>query len=215
VWALLKGLDGIIADIAAHVAALDVAREKAFGLSREVVRVSSTTIKHVHRGEIAEARKKLAEAGALTAEMLAAVADTPALRYTGFVIDSEKEYAEAALVVAAICGEPAPRPEDLGMDEVAWLNGLAEVVGELRRHVLDLIRAGRPGDAEGFLALMEDIYLHTLSFDYPNALTAGLRSRNDAARGLLERTRGELTMSLQQDALARRLAGLQGPAGDA
>jgi len=137
------------------------------------------------------------------------VAGYPQLRYGGFVVDAEKEYAEAALVVAAITGERAPGPDDLGIDDVAWLNGLAEVVGELRRHVLDLIRSGRAQSAEGYLALMEDIYLYAVSFDYPNAVTAGLRSRTDAARGLLERARGELTMSLKQDELTRRIASLQ------
>ncbi|MCX7599521.1 MAG: hypothetical protein N2512_11755 [Armatimonadetes bacterium] len=205
----LKGLDEIVERVYAHVAAIDAAREEAFRLSREVVRAASTTIKHMHRGEVEEARARLGEAGELVEQMLAAVADYPQLRYVGFVVDAEKEYAEAALVLAAITKEKAPGPEDLGIDEIAWLNGLAEVVGELRRHILDLIRGGRARDAEGYLALMEDIYLHTVSFDYPNAITAGLRSRTDAARGLVERARGELTMALEQDELTRRIAALR------
>ena len=207
--ALLEGLDDIVKRVYAHVAAIDEAREEAFRLSREVVRAASTTIKHMHRGELDEARARLAETGELVGQMLTAVAGYPQLRYGGFVVDAEKEYAEAALVVAAITGERAPGPDDLGIDDVAWLNGLAEVVGELRRHVLDLIRSGRAQSAEGYLALMEDIYLYAVSFDYPNAVTAGLRSRTDAARGLLERARGELTMSLKQDELTRRIASLQ------
>lgn len=205
----LEGLDDIVRQVYGHVAAIDGAREEAFRLSREVVRAASTTIKHMHRGEVEEARARLAEAGELVAQMLAAVADYPQLRYVGFVVDAEKEYAEAALVLAAITREKAPGPSDLGIDEIAWLNGLAEVVGELRRHILDLIRGGHAREAEGYLAVMEDIYLHTVSFDYPNAITAGLRSRTDAARGLVERARGELTMSLKQDELTRRIAALQ------
>ncbi len=202
---MLEGLEGIIQQIYTNMTGTDSAREQAYKLSREVVRSASATIKHCHRGENDQAHALLAETGRLTAEMITSVASTPALRHTGFVIDSEKEYAEAAITLAAILGGAVPGPDELGIDATAWINGLSEVVGEMRRHVLDLIRAGRARDAEAYLALMEDIYYHTMSFDFPNAVTAGLRNRTDAARGAIERTRGDLTLALQQAELATRL----------
>ena len=202
---MLEGLDGIIQQIYNNMTGTDSAREQAYKLSREVVRSASQTIKHCHRGENEQAHAMLAETGRLTAEMITSVSATPALRHTGFVIDSEKEYAEAAITLAAIIGGPVPGPDELGIDATAWINGLSEVVGEMRRHVLDLIRAGAARDAEAYLALMEDIYYHTMSFDFPNAVTAGLRNRTDAARGAIERTRGDLTLALQQAELATRL----------
>jgi translin len=203
--ALLAGLQEIIAALSHQLAALDAAREQALRLSRELIRCAAVAIKHLHRGELCQARAQLAQATDLLSQLKQAAAPYPALLASGFVVDAEKEYAEAALLIAALAGEPAPAPEQLGVDPVAWLNGLAEVVGELRRHVLDLIRLGRAPQAEPFLALMEDIYYHTLSFDYPSAVVGGLRSRTDAARGSLERTRGELTMALQQAELQASL----------
>ena len=206
---MLDGLESVIAQVDQHLAALDEAREKAFKLSREVIRSAAATIRHVHREDPKAAEEGLKQTGGLVQEMLAAVAEHPVLRFAGFVQDAEKEYSEAAIFVAAIAGRPAPPPDELGVDMVAWLNGLCEVVGELRRHVLDLIRRGQPEAAERFLGLMEDIYHHTMAFDYPNAITAGLRSRTDQARGAIERTRGELTMAIQNRELIEHMTRLR------
>ncbi len=188
---------------------LDAAREKAYKLSREIVRCSSVTIKHVHREELDEARRQLAATAALVAEMQNALSDTPELARGGFVADAEKEYVEAAIVIACIAGEEVPDYETLGVCGAVWLNGLAEVVGELRRHVLDLIRLAEPERAEEFLAAMDDIYQIIMSFDYPDAVSLGLRRRSDAARGMVERTRGDLTNALRQASLEKRLGQLE------
>lgn len=193
---------------------LDRAREEAYGLSRQVVRASSVAIKHAHRQEMDEARAQLAEARELNSRMLQAAADAPQLRYGGFIHDSEKEYCEAAMVLAALSGEPLPGPDELGVYFVSWINGLAEVVGELRRHVLDLIRMDQSQEAESVLETMDTIYHMILSFDYPNAISQGLRGRSDAARGLVERTRGDLTNALRASKLERRMADLEGKLGE-
>jgi len=202
---MLSRLDEIVEAMREHCDALDRAREQAYVLSRQVVRASSVAIKHAHRQEIPEAREQLAEARRLTQAMLGAVAEAPELRFGGFVHDSEKEYCEAAMVIAALTSEVLPTPEELGVYPVAWINGLAEVVGELRRHVLDLVRTGRAAEAEAHLGNMENIYQTILSFDYPNAISQGLRGRSDAARGLVERTRGDLTNALQANRLEQRM----------
>jgi len=194
--------------------ALDRAREEAYVLSRQVVRASSVAIKHAHRQEMELAREQLAEARALTHRMLDALADAPELRFGGFVHDSEKEYCEAAMTLAALNDEVLPTPEELGVYAPAWLNGLSEVVGELRRHVLDLIRRDRVSEAEKHLGDMETIYHTIMSFDYPNAISQGLRGRSDAARGLIERTRGDLTNALQASRLEHRMRELEGKLGE-
>ncbi len=211
---MLEGLDEIMRRIDEKLSQMDQAREQAYQLSRHVVREASAAIKSAHRGQMDAARDGLQRTGDLVRHMLSVAAPWPQLRYAGFVTDAEKEYAEAAVVIAAMAGEPAPDPADLGIDEVAWLNGTAEAVGELRRHVLDLIRQGRPEDAEPYLSLMEDLYSWAMAFDYPNAITAGLRSRSDQARGAVERTRGELTLALQNQQLIRHLQRAYGQASD-
>jgi translin len=207
---LLDRLEDIVSDLTKKLAELDAAREQVLRLCRDVVRSAAITIKHVHRGDMDAARNQLAETAVLVDQMLRVAEPWGLLRYARFVLDAEKEYCEAALVVAAIAGEPASAPQQLGVDPIAWLNGLAEVVGEMRRHCLDLIRAERLPEAENCLGLMEDIYHRVMLFDLSDALTGGLRSRVDQARAALERTRGELTMALAHAHLADRLRKMEG-----
>ena len=203
---MLSGLDNICERIGQHFDRQDSAREKAYTLSRQVVRNASTTIKSIHRDQIDEARQLLAETARLTAEMLAALQDVPELRYGGFVGDAEKEYAEAAITLSAVTDVPLPTPEGLQIDYAAWINGLAEAGGEFRRCVLDLIRRDELDRAETFLGALDEIYHTVIGFDYPNAISRGLRNRGDALRGMVERTRGDLTNALRQARLERRLA---------
>jgi translin len=212
---MLTGLEEITEQIRGQFDLLDAAREKAYEGSRQVIRSASVTIKHVHRSEMPEARAQLAETRRLTHEMLGAVAQAPELRYGGFVSDAEKEYVEAAVVLACIAGEPLPSPEDLGVYPAAWLNGLAEVVGEFRRYVLDRIRTDDNERAELFLEAADSIYQIIMTFDYPNAISLGLRSRSDAARGLVERTRGDLTTALRAGRLEKRMIELENKLNEA
>lgn len=207
--AILSGVEKTADAIREQLDVLDTVREKAYKLSREIVRASSITIKHMHRNEVDEARGQLGATAALVAEMQEALADASQLSRGGFVADAEKEYVEAAIVIACMAGDEVPDHATLGVCGAVWLNGLAEVVGELRRHVLDLIRMGEPERAEGFLAAMEDIHQIIMSFDYPDAITLGLRRRSDAARGMVERTRGDLTNALRQASLEKRLGQLE------
>ena len=173
------------------------------------MRLASSCIKSIHRNQPQQAEQLLEETRRSTAQMLGAFSDQPALRYGGFVGDAEKEYAEAAITCAVIGGQPLPTPEELEMDYAPWLNGLAEVGGEFRRHVLDLIREDHPELAEKYLEAMNEIYHTIMGFDYPNAISYGLRGRSDALRGMIERTRGDLTNALRQARLEQRLAQLE------
>jgi translin len=206
---VLEGMNEIAEGIRQRFDVLDEGREQAYVLSRQVVRLASSCIKSVHRNEHEEARQLLAETAETNAQMLVALANCDELRWGGFVSDASKEYVEAALVIAGILGDPLRGPAELGVDNASWLNGLAEAAGEFRRHVLDLIRHGDVERAEAFLAIMDDIYHLVLGFDYPNAISLGLRGRSDAVRGFVERTRGDLTNALRQDRLEQRLAGLE------
>ncbi len=206
---ILSGVEQTADVIREELNGLDAAREQAYKLSRGIVRSASITIKHMHREEVDEARRQLGETGTLVAKMQEALADAPQLGGGGFVGDAEKEYVEAAIVIACIAGEQVPAHTQLGVSGAVWLNGLAEVVGELRRHVLDLIREGAPERAEEYLAAMDDIHQIIMSFDYPDAISLGLRRRSDAARGMVERTRGDLTNALRQASLERRLGELE------
>ena len=142
--------------------------------------------------------------------------ENPELYFAGFLSDARKEYSEANITLAVISSGEVPQPEDLGVDPAAFLNGLAEVIGELRRYILDALRRDSYQRCEELMDVMDEIYGILVSVDFPEAVTGGLRHSTDAMRGVLERTRGDLTLALRQHQLEVRLArweGQQPPAG--
>ena len=196
----------------------NAAREETLALSREIIRTSANTIRAVHRSEFALAAEMLGQAHAAASRLRRRLQDKPALYGTGYVHDCQKELAEAAVTLALVKGDPVPAPQEIGVEIPAYLNGMGEAVGELRRHVLDVIRGGDLERGETILQRMDDIYSALVTFDYPDAMTGGLRRTTDSVRGILERTRGDLTASLRQDqlqaAIARALAALAPNAAD-
>jgi len=130
----------------------------------------------------------------------------PSVYHAGFLHDAEKEYAEARATNALIRGTDLPGPEEIGVGDAAYLNGLAEAIGELRRHALDTMRQGNLARGEQLLQAMDDIYYVLVSMDYPDALTGGLRRTTDVARSIMERTRGDLSLTLIQQNLQDAIA---------
>jgi translin len=203
-------LEVLTEKIRATLDAKNAARETGLALSREIIRTSANTIRAVHRGEFTEARGMLERARSANGRLIDALAGHADLSGAGYVHDCQKELAEAAITLALVAGEPLPPPESLPVEYPAFLNGMGEAVGELRRHVLDVIRSGDMPRAEAMLQHMDDIYCALVTFDYPDALTGGLRRTTDSVRGILEKTRGDLTTSLRQDQLRAAIAeGLQ------
>jgi len=182
------------------------ARERALPLCRETVRHSANAIRAVHRADFAQAEELIGRARGLLADAKGHLRDHQDIYHAGFVHDAQKEYAEASATYAVIAGQPLPTPEGLAIELPAYLNGLGETVGELRRHLLDRLRSGDVDHCEGILAAMDDIYSVLVTMDYPDAMTGGLRRTTDAVRGILERTRGDLTVSVRQRELERKLA---------
>jgi translin len=199
-------LDGIMDRVRANFDAKHQARERALSLCRDTIRHAAMTIRAIHRGETEPARTLLAGARERLSAVRGALADHPDIFHAGFVHDAQKEYAEAALTVALVIGEPLPSPEDLGVEYAAFLNGMGEAVGELRRYLLDSLRHGEMDRSERYLAAMDEIYAVMVTVDYPDAITGGLRRTTDVTRGILEKTRGDLTMASRQRDLERRLA---------
>jgi translin len=183
----------------------NAAREAALTRSRELIRACATTIRSVHRHEWDNAQQLVQRAGELFRALMDETRRYPDIYWAGYVQDAQKEYVEALATLALTRGEPLPDPEALGVAPAPFLNGLAEAVGELRRFLLDQLRRGNTELGEPLLAAMDDIYDLLVTLDYPDALTGGLRRSTDVTRGILEKTRGDLTFALRQDALTRSL----------
>lgn len=191
--------------ILANLEGINAARERALAETRQIVRLSANCIRAAHRGDFDEADELLAQARAMQDDLSAELADYPSIYWSGYVRDAQKEYAEASLTLAILAGREWPEPEALGVEDAVYLNALAEVAGELRRAALDAMRRGDLERAEQLLEIMDDIYGLLVTVDYPDAVTGGLRRSTDMARGVLERTRGDLTVALQQHALTEAL----------
>lgn len=201
-----KNLEPLAEKIRLYFSAKDAAREKALRLSREIIRYSANTIRAVHRQEETSAKQLLASAKALLKELADDVLKkNNDLSYAGFVHDAQKELVEASCTLAIVSSQPLPEPEALGVSYPAYLNGLGESVGELRRYILDSLRRNDLSRCEELLSTMDDIYSVIMTMDFPEGITYGLRRTSDAIRGILERTRGDLTLALRQRELEEKL----------
>src|SRR2546425_10518887 len=189
----------------AHLDAKHQAREQALALTREVIRLSANAIRAVHRREFDAAEGLLAKAKTNLEQTEAALSQHRDIFHAGFVHDAQKEFAEAHCSLALIAGRPLPAPAALGVMAGCYLNGLGETVGELRRHLLDSLRAGDIQHCEESLTAMGDIHDVLVTMDYPEAVTSGLRRTADAMRAILERTRGDFTMAYAQRRLEQKL----------
>ncbi|MCL4489008.1 MAG: haloacid dehalogenase [Chloroflexi bacterium] len=201
----MQELDQIGEKVRRAFEAKNSARDAALATSRELIRHCALAIRATHRAEYEEASSLLTRAREIAALMKEHVAGYPDLYYTGYVQDALKELSEAHIVHGLIVSGTIPDPDTLGVDYAAYLNGLGEAAGELRRYILDVIRHDNPEKGEQVLASMEDIYSLLVTMDFPDALTGGLRRTTDMVRGVLERTRGDLTLTARQGKLEKTL----------
>ena len=202
-------LEAVVEAIRAELTGRSAAREQALALARETIRTSANAIRAIHRHELAKARAMADEAGQAIHRAVELLADHPDVLHAGFVHDAAKEFVEARVVLALVQGEPPPTPDELDVRGVTYLHGLAESVGELRRHLLDYLRRDEVERCEPLLERMDEVYALLVTIDFPDALTAGLRRSTDAVRGILEKTRGDLTVALRQRGLETRMAELE------
>ncbi len=202
---LSENLENIAEQVRSAFTELDAAREKALPCCREVIRNCSQAIRAVHRQELDKAAELLKMARNMLNDAEKTVVNYDELNYTGFFRDAQKEYAEGSILLSVVKGKPMPSPGELGIDNVAYLNGLGEAVGELRRYLLDSMRQGDVSRGEELLQIMDDIYSVLVTIDFPDAITGGLRRTTDMVRGVLERTRSDLTLIVRQKDLENRL----------
>lgn len=180
-------------------------RDQALSEARQLTRACSLAIRAVHRDEQEVMEGHLADARALADKLRSELVNYPDLYYAGYTQDALKEFVEASVTCALIQNQPLQTPGELRVEEATFLNGLAEVVGELRRRIMDILRSGYSEEAERLLNYMDEIYSVLVTMDYPDAITNGLRRQTDLARGIIEKTRGDVTFSLRGEHLTRAI----------
>jgi translin len=202
-------LDRIAEQIRQEFEARTGKRDKALAQARRLTRACSLAIRAVHRDEIDAMQQHLTEARQLAEGLSKGLSAHPDLYHAGYTQDALKEFVEASVTCALIQKQPLQTPKELGVLGPTYLNGLAEVVGELRRRTLDILRHGYSQEAERLLGIMDDIYSVLVTMDYPDAITNGLRRQTDLARGIIEKTRGDVTFSLRGEHLEQAIGQLQ------
>lgn len=202
-------LERVIGRITDYLGRKNQVRDVTLERSRGLIRFCANSIRATHRHEYDTARGLLAEAKEAARTMRDEAAAYPDIYHAGYLQDSLKELAEAAITLALVTHEPLPDPDDLSIEYAAYLNGLAEAMGEMRRYALDSMRRGDVEHAEELLTVMDEVYSHLVTIDYPDALTMGLRRTTDMVRGVTERTRGDLTTAMRQEKLQEALQALE------
>lgn len=205
----VEDLEAIAGELRPYFAAEDEAREKALRNTRQVIRRSADAIRAVHRQQYDKAQQLLDSASELVQELSQDLAGHGRLLHSGSVHDAQKEFAEGCITLALIAGGELPKPASVGISNAAYLEGLGESVGELRRYILDSLRRDDFSRCEELLALMDEIYGILMTMDFPGLLAHGLRRTTDSMRGIIERTRGDLTVSLRQKHLETKLDDLR------
>ena len=207
-------LENIADEIRADFDIRTAARDKALARARQLTRACSQAIRAVHRDDTDGMNERLAEAHQLAKTLTTDLVDHPDLFFAGYTQDALKEYTEANITCALIRNEALLTPDELGVGNATYLNGLAEVVGELRRRTLDILRHGYSEEAERLLGLMDEIYSVLVTIDYPDAITNGLRRQTDIARSIIEKTRGDITFSLRGEHLEQAIERLSAQLND-
>lgn len=182
-------------------------REGALSRCRKVIQASSRAIRHIHRSELDQAHALIKEAEMMARGIRKDLQSSPRILYAGYVHDAEKEWVEAALLAAMIEGKAWPTAAEMGVEVVTYLHGAAEAASELRRTMLDRMRADDFASAARYLGVMEDVYDELITMDFPDGLTSGLRRATDALRAVLERTRSDFTLTELQERLRKELKG--------
>jgi len=210
----MQHLEDIAESIRKDFDAQTAARDAALAQTRQLTRHCAHAIRAIHRDEAEVAKVELDAARELAEALRAGLKDFPDLFAAGYTQDALKEFAEASIVHALVQNGDLPSPEDLKVESATYLQGLAEAAGELRRRCLDILRHGHSEEAERLLGQMDDIYAVLVTMDYPDAVTRGLRRLTDICRSLVERTRGDMTISLRQKRLENSLQSLEDKLGN-
>lgn len=205
----MKNLDRVMEAIDKDISAKEKVREAALRLSREIVITCRRAIQHLHRGLVSESEGFIGQAAGLHTELIAATKDHQDIFYAGYVENAEQEYVEASVLMSIMQGRDLPGPLELQVTSSAYLLGLCDVVGELRRAALDFMLAGTTAKASEYLKMMDQIYDAVMSFDYPSGLVP-IKKKQDVIRSLVEKTRGELVVATSEQRMGDRAREVHG-----
>ena len=172
------------------LAAEEEATNLAFNLSRKIIRKTKTAIHGIHAGQ--RDPELIDSISSDLAGLVEAVAGYPKLVYGADVESAMMEFAETVIYDYALRGEEIPSYRVLEITPAAWVLGLADSIGELRRDMLDRLMKGNLPEATRIFSKMEELcdVLMTL---YIKDSVVPVRRKQDIARGIMDRSRTDIT----------------------
>ena len=194
----------IFSKITQNLDEIDTDREEILKISRQMIRNCSVAIKSIHRKEFHIYQENIDEIKLSHVKLLKLVEKNPNI-FSRYLKTPEQEFIEAICLHAIINKLDLPDPASYNVSEINYLLGLADVIGELRRYILDKIRIGEIEALDKILDEMEDLYSYLFALDYPKGITQELRRKTDVARGIIEKTRGDISLIIQMNQLKKKL----------
>ncbi len=198
----MKNLEEIAERNESRLEEKDQVREVAIKSARAINRLSGSIVHLIHKGE--DVRPMMHEALDETHRLRSLLEDYPEIWESGLVEGALQELAEAAILLALVREDDLPDPDDMGITGNAYLLGMADAIGELRRFALEKLREGEVDEAKVYLEMMEEIFLVIMRFDFPDALIP-IRRKQDVARSLLEKTRGDVAVAVNSARLQKKM----------
>ncbi len=198
----MQNLQATIEQIQIELDEKDAVREIALKSSRSITRLCRDIIHGIHLREDVSTLMETAEEEVLSLRSL--LTEHPDLYASGYVETAFQEMAEAEILNSLLSDSPLKRPAEMGISSTAFILGMGDVIGELRRAVLDALRQGKVEDAVRLLDHMESIFAALMRFNYPDAILA-VRRKQDIARGILDKTRGDVALAIQSRALEEKM----------
>ncbi|UCD97200.1 MAG: haloacid dehalogenase [Candidatus Bathyarchaeota archaeon] len=163
--------------------------------------MSKKAIMLVHKGKLEKAEDLLVDVFALLSQVKELPSPHKDLAHTGAVDSGFQEYTEAKIFLSLVADDQIPSKKQLQVPSSSYLLGLADVVGELRRRTLDILRTLDIEKAEKTLRTMESIYDELILLDEAFHSLPSLRRKCDVARRVIEATRGDVTVAFGRNSL--------------
>ncbi len=203
----MKNLDEISAAIEKKLNEKDDLREVALKKCRDIIRESRKSIKKIHSGDIENAAKRLEKAIKILHDLKEKLEEHPDLLTSGYMENAMQEVAEGKIFLAIVKDEPLPYPEDIEVSYTAYVMGLADVIGELRRRGMYKLKEGSVAEVEKIIDEMDAIYDRIAEFDYPSGLLP-LKRKQDVMKKVLEKMREEIVIFRKSKELENKIDAL-------
>ena len=197
----LKNVKSSLKGISKSLKTSNESREFLIKNTRDVVILCSHSIIAAHKGDLKLARQKIKKA-----ESVLKVNQKKAKNeFKKYLITPEQEFVEAHSFLAIVENKEIPSLKSLRVSEEAYILGLLDCIGELKRFVLDNIRNGQLKKSDRIFNVMENLYQTLYPFAMYDKIVREARRKLDVNRVLVEETRAVITEEIRRNHFVKSL----------